>query len=301
MVALTAAQTRNLRAAIGVATDPAVRVRIAFAAWSESRGLVLANGGLNTSRSPGFDTHPQWPGILRMSLALPHDGVGNNGRSVGMFQQIPADVGGVWGPMVGCMTPTTSAEQFYAHLRVTDDPVFKGKLLRPDGKLEPVDVTLDPIAADVLRVQQPLADEARSSNYDASQVAVAKAIVAQLFPPTTDEGWFIDMADQDALNRYANDISTTVWERQYNDPNAPAGQVWPTPMRAYVIEMSRRVVAIEQAIGALGGVWDTLYDDPMAPDGQQWPTPMHTFITETNRRINHIEQLVQAIAAKVGA
>lgn len=47
----------------------------------------------------------------------------------------------------------------------------------------------DPIAADVLRVQQPLADEAESDNYGPANVAIARALAARFAPaqskPTT--------------------------------------------------------------------------------------------------------------------
>lgn len=187
VVNLTPTQEQNLRAALSVTDDPARRVRLVFAIWTESKAQIYANGGLNTSKSPGFDEHPEWPATLRRSLQIPHDEIGNNGRSTGMLQQISAEVGGTWGPMVGTMDPVTSAKQFLAHLRVTDNPIFTGRLQTSTG-VEKVNVLLSsPIAADVLRVQQPLASEARSSNYNADQVAIAQAIVAQL--TNLEEDW----------------------------------------------------------------------------------------------------------------
>jgi hypothetical protein len=188
MVALTAVQERNLRAALAATGNPAERVRLAFAIWTESRGLIYANDGRNTSNSPGFATHPQWPAILRRSLSIPHDAVGSNGRSTGMLQQISEDVGGGWGSMEGTMNPATSAQRFLAALKVTDNPVYKGTLLTPTGS-QKVDILLSsPIAADVLRVQQPLADEARSANYNADQVRIATEIVAQIGGVPPDPG-----------------------------------------------------------------------------------------------------------------
>jgi hypothetical protein len=59
--------------------------------------------------------------------------------------------------------------------RVTDDPVYRvGSQSR---------TLSDPIAADVLRVQQPLLSEAMSSNYDADQVEIARRIVIEFAPP----------------------------------------------------------------------------------------------------------------------
>lgn len=183
MVLLTAQQEYNLRAALATTDDVAQQLRLVFAIWTESRALVYANGGNNTSHSPGFDTHPEWPATLRLSLLYPHDAVGNNGRSTGFLQQISSDVGGAWGDMGGTMDPATSARRFLAALRVTNNRLYNGTLLTPTGSKR-VTVTLsDPIAADVLRVQQPLADEALSSNYDASQVAIAREIVTQLATP----------------------------------------------------------------------------------------------------------------------
>ena len=187
MVALSVVQERNLRAALAVTGSPAERVRLAFAIWTESKGLIYANDGRNTSNSPGFGTHPQWPAILRRSLAIQHNAVGSNGRSTGMLQQISDDVGGGWGDMAGTMDPATSARRFLAALKVTDNPVYSGILLTPSGSKR-VDIRLSsPIAADVLRVQKPLASEAESSNYNADQVRVATEIVALLggaAPPT---------------------------------------------------------------------------------------------------------------------
>ncbi len=178
MVAINSIQAANFKAALSVATNQAELERLAFAIWSESAGYIYANDGSNSSRSPGFDTHPQWPAILRRSLNIPHNKVGSNGRSTGMLQQISSDVGGGWGDMAGTMDPATSARRFLNALRVTDDPIYEGILQTPTGS-RPVSVVLTPIAADVLRVQQPLADEAQSSNYSASQVQIAKEIAAQ--------------------------------------------------------------------------------------------------------------------------
>lgn len=112
MIALDAAQTRNLTAALATEPDRARRERLAFAIWSESRGYNYANGGLNTSSSPGVT--PAIVEILRRSKNLPNDGVRNNGRSTGILQQTSSDVGGGWGDMAGTMTPAVSASRFNA-------------------------------------------------------------------------------------------------------------------------------------------------------------------------------------------
>ncbi|MBM9467276.1 hypothetical protein [Nakamurella leprariae] len=120
--------------------------------------------------------------ILRRSLDLPHDKVGSNGRSTGPLQQLSSDVGGGWGDMAGTMDIATSVRRFLAALKVTDTPVYAGTLVTPTGSRR-VEIRLSsPVAADVLRVQQPLADEAESSNYSAAQVAVAQQIAAAYRP-----------------------------------------------------------------------------------------------------------------------
>ena len=181
MIALDAAQTRNFAAALATEPDQARRERLAFGIWTESRGYNYANGGLNTSRSPGVT--PAVAEILRRSTALPNDGVRNNGRSTGILQQTSGEVGGGWGDMAGTMIPAVSAGRFNARLAVTDNPVYEGWLYQPDGSRRKVRVALsDPIAADVLRVQQPLADEAESDNYGAEQVAFARQLAARFAP-----------------------------------------------------------------------------------------------------------------------
>lgn len=191
MVALDERQARNFAAALAAARSDAERERLAFGVWSESRGYNYANGGLNTSHSPGFAEHPEWPALLRRSTALPNDGVRNNGRSTGILQQTSAEVGGGWGDMAGTMTPAIAGRRFLDRLVITDEPVFRAILLTPEGR-ELVDVECpSPVVADVLRVQQPLAEEARSDNYGAANLAIALQI-AGLFRPVpnrTAAGW----------------------------------------------------------------------------------------------------------------
>ena len=187
MVQLDAAQDRNFRAALAVAPGRAEAERLAFGIWTESRGYVYANDGRNTSNSPGVT--PAIAAILRRSLDLPHDQVGSNGRSTGPLQQLSSDVGGAWGDMAGTMDPAESSRRFLDALTVTDNPVYSGILLTPTGSRR-VDITLSsPVAADVLRVQQPLADEAQSSNYGAAQVAIALEITDRFYAPPPANWW----------------------------------------------------------------------------------------------------------------
>lgn len=185
---------------MAIAPDLPSAQRLAFGIWTESRGYNYANDGRNTSNSPGFKADTA--AILRRSLDIPHDLVGSNGRSTGILQQTSSEVGGVWGSMVGTMTPAVSAQRFLDELSVTNDRLYVGTLLTPTGSKK-VTVTLsDAIAADVLRIQQPLADEAVSSNYDASQVLIAKEIAAKYFTPQED---WIDMATPDEVKKAFGD------------------------------------------------------------------------------------------------
>jgi len=189
MMEINSIQACNFRRALAVAPDRAARERLAFAIWSESAGYIYANDGTNESGSPGFSSHPEWPDILRRSINIPHDKVGANGRSTGMLQQISADVGGDWGDMAGTMDPAESARRLLAKLKVTDNGVYQGFNLRSDGTREFLDITLTPIAADVLRVQQPLADEAKSDNYNAAAVAIAVDIAAAFSSSPTSHSY----------------------------------------------------------------------------------------------------------------
>ncbi len=56
------------------------------------------------------------------SLALPHDAVGSDGMSVGLFQQqvVRGPAGWWWGDAATCMDPTRSAGLFYDHLARLD-------------------------------------------------------------------------------------------------------------------------------------------------------------------------------------
>lgn len=180
MINLDPQQTGVFLAALINAPDRASMDRLAFAIWTESRGYVYANDGTNTSHSPSVT--PQVAAVLRTSLDLPHHKVGSNGRSTGPLQQTSSEVGGGWGSMAGTMDPAISAGRFLGVLEVTARASYTGRLLTPTGS-EMVTIDLsDPIAADVLRVQQPLASEAQSSNYGAAQVAIAKDIVDLLLP-----------------------------------------------------------------------------------------------------------------------
>lgn len=155
---------------------------------SESGGRVYANDGLAfhpdpAVRRPGWDTDdngkPLSPAVLarcyaavRASLACPHDAVGNNGGSTGILQQLSQDYVGArfpgktwgWGSLADTMDIDRACRMFLDRLVVTANRSYRGR-------------DFDPIAADVLRVQQPLVSESSSSNYGQDKVDAAKAIV----------------------------------------------------------------------------------------------------------------------------
>lgn len=106
---LDATQTARARTVIGVGHHlgvPAHGIVIALAAAAvESRFLSYANDGL------GRDLAPDQRGI-GASLALPHDAVGSDHGSLGVFQQQWP----WWGTMRQLMDPATSAQLFYSAL-----------------------------------------------------------------------------------------------------------------------------------------------------------------------------------------
>jgi hypothetical protein len=56
------------------------------------------------------------------SLTLPHQGVGSDHDSVGLFQQrpLPPDGAGSWGTVEELMTPSVSATKFFSKMRTID-------------------------------------------------------------------------------------------------------------------------------------------------------------------------------------
>ena len=91
-------------AAIGVA-----------ASLAESNLLNLANGGDSTliDSLQGRQLTDNERSVARRSMSRPHDGVGDNLDSVGIFQQRPM---AGWGPPEILMDPAKSAELFFAEL-----------------------------------------------------------------------------------------------------------------------------------------------------------------------------------------
>ena len=96
---LNAAQSRNARAIIKVAHSQGVGNRgcqvSIVTALQESSIRILANTN------------------VKESLNYPHDGVGSDHDSVGIFQQRPQ----FWGTVKDCMDATTSAGKFFTALK----------------------------------------------------------------------------------------------------------------------------------------------------------------------------------------
>lgn len=105
---LTQTQLRNAAAIIAAGQQKSVPARgwvIAVAtALQESQLQVYAND------------NPDYPEVVRISMALPHEAVGHDHDSVGLFQQRPIEGDGGWGTVKDLMTPAISAGKFYTAL-----------------------------------------------------------------------------------------------------------------------------------------------------------------------------------------
>jgi hypothetical protein len=162
-------------------------VRLVAAIETETGCRVLGHTGKWVGRGGRINSRQEAvlagsAAAYRAATGREVDGLGDNGGSVGILQQIPTEVawlttvGGLdsgaprpwagWGPMVDCMKIETAVPKFLAQLRVTDDPKYLDK------------VTASPIVADLLRIQRPLSSEV-AANYGASLVERARALAAQ--------------------------------------------------------------------------------------------------------------------------
>jgi murein DD-endopeptidase MepM/ murein hydrolase activator NlpD len=93
------------------------------------RGWVIALAtAMQESRLQNYaNDNDEYPEVKRLSMALPHDAVGHDHDSVGLFQQRPIEGDGGWGTVSELMTPTISATKFYrAMLKV---PNWRAKRL----------------------------------------------------------------------------------------------------------------------------------------------------------------------------
>jgi hypothetical protein len=117
--ALDAAQERNARIVIGVAlarglgsTGAAIGVSVALA---ESTLFNYANDGTSSlmGSAEGRQLNDAERAVARESLAFPHDRVGNNLDSIGLFQQRPMTG---WGTPAELIDPATAAGKFFDRL-----------------------------------------------------------------------------------------------------------------------------------------------------------------------------------------
>jgi len=117
--ALDSAQERNAKVIIGVAlarglgsTGAAIGVSVALA---ESTLFNYANDGTSTlvGSAEGRQLNEAERAVARESLAFPHDRVGKNLDSIGLFQQRPMTG---WGTPAELIDPATAAGKFFDRL-----------------------------------------------------------------------------------------------------------------------------------------------------------------------------------------
>lgn len=193
-----------------------VLYRLVFGVFSESGGLMYASEGAAFPASA--DTPRTWKGYppgespwtweegkpipeldlttqagrerraairaaLSQSKNYPYDAIGDNGGSCDLLQGLSDDYLGArfkpgrsfgWGTLAQRMDPKTGIEfcctKFLERLIVSDNREYRG-------------IDFDPIAADVLRVQQPRVDESSNERgYSPARVAQARDIVDRWSP-----------------------------------------------------------------------------------------------------------------------
>ncbi|WP_344309732.1 M23 family metallopeptidase [Fodinicola feengrottensis] len=88
------------------------QLRIPRRGWVIAIATALQESDLHNTAN----NNPRYPKVVAASLALPHDGVGADHDSVGLFQQRPVEGDGNWGTVRELMTPATSAAKFYRAL-----------------------------------------------------------------------------------------------------------------------------------------------------------------------------------------
>lgn len=83
--------------------------------WVVAIATALQESGLRVYAND----NPAYPLVAEHSMALPHDAVGHDHDSVGLFQQRPSppEGAGSWGTVKQLMDPPTSAKKFYGALR----------------------------------------------------------------------------------------------------------------------------------------------------------------------------------------
>lgn len=206
---LSAAQIRNLKIAIPLAPTLAVAERVAMAGWTETNWRNLANDG-KAFRSDAEVVRPGWVdgvgqalrsdlyAILRLSLNYPNDGIGNNGGSTGIYQQLSQDYVGRrfpgakwgWGTLAQTMDVKEATKLYLAKVIVTSELVYK------DDYGNTVKLS-DPIARDVLTVQRPTASEGKSANYGTDNIAIAKWLARKFWVKTSSTSQSGELARTD--------------------------------------------------------------------------------------------------------
>lgn len=201
------------------------------------------------------------------SLTFIHDAVAGSALttkdSVGHYQQ--REMYG-YGTIVDLMDPAESTRIFLRGV-----PGFPSRVRHWSRTDKPKDLTIAQACQWVQGSEFPTGE-----NY-APMEAVADQLINHFggLPADKPLDWLETlMADQKALDDYRRQITGgpesvndtvinilrssefkvnagTVWEAPYNDPNAPDGETWPTPMHAFVTETNRRVVRMEKLLDAL--------------------------------------------------
>jgi len=82
--------------------------------------VALATAMQESSLLNHANDNDNYPEVKRLSMALPHEAVGHDHDSVGLFQQRPIEGDGSWGTVQELMTPSTAAEKFYRALKRVD-------------------------------------------------------------------------------------------------------------------------------------------------------------------------------------
>jgi hypothetical protein len=191
------------RARFGVDAKHAAVVGVCTA-LAESGGLILwANDGSSTLTAVGGRQMTAADrAVARESLNYPHDRVGRNLDSMGLYQQRPM-MG--WGAPAELMDPAVSAGKFFdgagTNKGLVDIPGWRG--------LEPFEAGR--------RVQGSLP---RDAPLYASKQAAAVGIVDRLWPTeddtTSDEGWLNMATPEDleaVLDGFADKIVQKVWDK----------------------------------------------------------------------------------------
>jgi murein DD-endopeptidase MepM/ murein hydrolase activator NlpD len=75
--------------------------------------IALATAMQESDLKVYANDNPAYPEVARISMALPHDAVGHDHDSVGLFQRRPLEGDGAWGHVHELMNPAISAHKFY--------------------------------------------------------------------------------------------------------------------------------------------------------------------------------------------